>query len=425
MQKITVLVLFILCVFTNIHAQSDLLDATITDKNGKEISGVVDYQERGKSPREFFFKSKDTRAKIILPIDIQGFTLIKKSEKYISAILDLNNETMDENKLKEFATMKEALKAQELVRDTVFLLTLATGELNLYSLIDKNSKTHFFYQKGNAPIKELIYRKVKIGIKEGENANQTVREIKAYATQLKTEVLTCPKAFELIKEESFNYKSYDLMRVVSAYNICKGKSTFIIPVKQKPTAFYVLAGVNKSPMQHRIGYDVNYQVEGAVNPVVGVGVDMGFGRNFNRFGAIFESFYRPAKAHYTNQSGNLKPSFYNFDMAFVQLNALLRYNFYDEKIKIYGKTGAGLAFLTKSDNTWTQMVGINNTLVTTTPETNNNRLNLCLAGGVRMNRFYVETRYDLGVDVIARRLNTLKSSYISLLVGYSFSGINN
>jgi hypothetical protein len=424
MQKITTLIVFIVLIISQINAQSDLLNATIIDKNGKEISGVIDYQGRGKSPRKIFFKAKDTPAKVILPIDIQGFTIIKKNERYISAILDLNKETLNELELKEFQSMKEAVTTLDLVRDTVFLLTLATGEINLYSLIDKNSKTHFFYQKGKAPIKELIYRKVKIGIKESVKDYQTMGEIKAYSTQLKMEVLDCPNAFSMIKEETFYYREYDLMRVVNKYNECKGKSTFIMPIKKNPITFYALAGINKVELlsQFSLGYDIDEKPISAINPVLGLGLDVSLGRSVNAFGLGFEMLYKPIKANLKSeekQTGYLNSKEYNYNMSFLQLNALFRYSTQLADFQPYIKAGVGFALLMNTDNSLTEIRGFNNSKTITTPVTQNNRFNLCFALGMKKNKFYLEGRYDYGLNTSDLQFNKLKSNYLSLLLGYS------
>jgi hypothetical protein len=321
--------------------------------------------------------------------------------------------------------MKEAVAKLELVRDTLFLLTLATGEINLYKLIDKNNKTHFFYQKGNAPIKELIYRKVKIGAQEGVKDYQTVGEIKAYATQLKMEVLDCPKVFSMIKEETFYYKESDLIRVVNNYNICKGKATFIIPAKQNLTTLYALAGINKVKLlsQFSLGYDIDEKPISAINPVIGVGLDVGLGKSVNSFGLGFEMLYKPIKANLKseeNQTGYRNTKEYNFKMSFLQLQALFRYTAQLAGFQPYIKAGMGFSFLINTDNSLTEIRGFNNAKTITTPVTQNNRLNLCFALGTKKDRLYLESRYDYGLDTSDLKFNKLKSNYLSLLLGYSF-----
>jgi hypothetical protein len=425
MKKITTLIVSAFFVFNVISAQSESLNATVLDKDGQTIAGVIDYKQRGKSPSSIPFKAKDAPAKILYPIDIQGFAIESKGEKYISAIIDLNRETLNEPDLNQFKSMKEAVAKLELVRDTVFLLTLVTGEINLYSLIDENYKRHFFYQKGNAPIKELIYRKIKIITKEREKDYQAIGEIKAFAVQLKMDVLDCPNVFSMIKEETFHYKASDLMRVVSAYNQCKGKSTFIMPVKKKPIIFYALAGINKVQLSSRLslGYRKDENPISSINPVVGLGIDAGLGRRNNGVGIGFEMLYKPIKASLkseSDQSGFLNTKEFNFDMTFLQLNALFRYNIYLADYQPYVKAGLGLAILTNTANSLTEITGFNNVKRITTPAIDNGKLNVCFALGTKKNKFHLEGRYDLGFDRAGLLATKLKSNYISLLFGYSF-----
>lgn len=425
MKKNILLTVFTFFVFNLICAQSELLNATILDKEGKIITGVIDYKQRGKSPSSILFKAKDTAAETLYPIDIQGFTIENKGEKYISAVVDLNNETLNELYLNQFKSMKEAVAKLELVRDTIFLLTLATGEINLYSFIDKNYKAHFFYQKGNTPIKELIYRKVKTFIKENGRNYEAIGEIKAFANQLKMDVLDCPKAFLMIKEETFRYRASDLMRVVNTYNQCKGKPNFIMPVKKKPTTFYAFVGVTKVQLSSRLslGYGKDETPISAINPVVGLGIDVGLGKRINGVVLGFEMLYKPIKAYLkseNDQSGFLNIKEFNFDMTFLQLNALFRYNIYLADYQPYVKGGVGLAILTNAANSYTETTGFNNAKTTTTVAFNNSRLNSCLALGTKKNKFHLECRYDLGFGRPRLLPNKLKSNYISLLFGYSF-----
>jgi hypothetical protein len=421
MQKITTFIVLMFLNFSTIQAQSNMLNATVVDQNGKTISGVIDYKERSKTPSSFLFKPNDAPARLIYPIDIQGFTIDKKSEKYISAIVDLNKETLNESELNEFNSMKEAVATLDLVRDTVFLLTLATGEINLYALIDKNSKTHFLYQKGNASIKELIYRKVKINLKE----NQKMGEIKAFATQLKTEVLDCPNAFSMIKEESFYYKEYDLMRVVKKYNECKGKSTFTLPAKKKPITFYALAGVNRVAIepQFSIGYSFDDKAVSAVNPTLGAGIDIGTGKNINPIGFVFELLYKPLKATLKseeNQTGYLNTQEFNFNMSILQINALFRYTIQRSDFQPFMKAGIGYAMLANADNSVTEIRGFNNAKTISSYLSRNNTFNLCLALGVKKNAFHLEWRLDYGVKSYYAGFNNLRLSYLSVLLGYTF-----
>ncbi len=228
----------------------------------------------------------------------------------------------------------------------------------------------------------------------------------------------------MIKEASFYYKEYDLLRIVNKYNECKGKSTFIVPKKQNPISFYALAGINKVELlsQFSLGYSITEKPISAINPVLGLGFDIGLGKRVNTLGIAFEMFYKPIKSNLKseeNQTGYLNSKEYNFNMSFLQLNALFRYTVQIGKIQPYIKPGVGFALLTNADNSLTEIRGFNNAKTVTTPVIQNNRLSLCLALGIKKDRFYLEGRYDYGLDTSDFGYNKLKSNYLNLLFGYS------
>lgn len=397
-------------------AQRNFIDGTIIQKDGKEVFGQIDYQNWAVSPKKILFKAIDASVKALSPKDIKGFVIKNNSEKYLSAAVELNNEPVTSGKLKEFDSTKEALDKQEIVSDTVFLLTLATGTLNLYSLVDEERKEHYFVKKNDAPIKELIYRKVIINNK----GDKKILEIKGHIFQLKNDVLDCPDVHESL--ESVRYSEPDLKKIVVDYNNCKGKNTYTKAADIKPIVLYALAGISTSATKY-VGDMLKQNINGQLTPTLGLGVDISLGRDRNKWGTGFELVYKSIKSSAENQHDNgiyTAKYKYNFDMTFIQLNTFFRYVFYVGKVQPYIKGGFGLAKINKSNNSVIETDNISSNSTTTKIETKKSELNINAALGARMGKLFLEGRLDYGLNISSYVVQSVQSKYFNLILGYSF-----
>lgn len=75
--------------------QSNYVAATVTQKDGKTISGQIDYREWITTPRQIRFRASAESAVIIYDCnDLKEFSITSKNEIYQSAIVDVNNESV-------------------------------------------------------------------------------------------------------------------------------------------------------------------------------------------------------------------------------------------------------------------------------------------------------------------------------------------
>ncbi len=130
-------------------AQQNYVPGEITKLNGEVVSGLIDYQEWKINPININFKTTNTSViKTYSVKDLESFMIAGKKELYQKAVMGINAEKANEDDFVEYESLKEAyLYAKDKVHiDSVFLLALIRGDLNLYSLYDKE-KAALFYSK--------------------------------------------------------------------------------------------------------------------------------------------------------------------------------------------------------------------------------------------------------------------------------------
>lgn len=420
------LIFFILIISKMTFAQSNFVNATIIQKDNKEILGQIDYQEWKKNPRRVLFKTKNEAIKAYFPSDINGFVIIDNAERYLSAVVKLSMEFSENGKLKEYTSVIEAVNDLEFETDTLFLLTLKTGLLNLYSFTDKNSKDHYFTQKGNAPFNELTYRKVIVD----NNQIKEVKEIKDYVFQFKKDVFDCAEIFDQL--ETLAFKLADFMNIVNLYNNCNNQNIYTKNNDKRRMGVYPIIGIDKpfsayyvAPLK-TVPITLNVKLNEKISPILGLGYDCGFKRNRSKWGVAVELIYKPIKATLTKQYQNTTFSSYmdtytfNFEMKYLQFNTFLRYTFYLGKVQPYIKIGPGLVFISHPNNYIAILNGYNNTTKVTIIETFSRTLNFNGCLGLKKDNFFLEGRFALEANVSNQANKSLQSKYLSFIGGYSF-----
>lgn len=158
---------------------------------------------------------------------------------------------IEEDEMTRFESAAEFDPRLKLDCDTVFLLVLVKGRINLFFLSDEQNKQHYFIQKGIGRIEELIYRKVLI--KEptptgAMNANGVVTAVispyqmvvfEDFKKQLMKAMMDCTAV-----EQEINRLLYanSIVNVVKKYNACVGELTYTKPKDRAKHTFYVCTG---------------------------------------------------------------------------------------------------------------------------------------------------------------------------------------
>lgn len=419
MQKVISSLIAFLFISKIVFSQKEFQNATLTLKDNTTLTGQIDYKEWRKSPKKILYKALSGQIQTFYAADLKEFTITDKSEKYISSVCNISIEPLSNSieGLKEYDSLKEALAATTTIKDTVFLLTLVTGHVNLYSYTNGKFDDQFFIQKTGEAIKELSFREVAIN----NGKNKEMRELKGYIVQLKKALLDCPNMAENL--ESLKYKTSDLVKTIKNYNECKGYVQYEKPTNKRVNEIYALGGINK-PIVNFFDLNSNFSpnLNNTITPILGIIFDAGLEREHNKRGIAFEFNYKTVKSQFyaLRDNGVYKSDVnYNFDMSFLQLNVLFRNHFTTGNLRPYIKGGLGLAYINKSNNIAKEKTSFSSNITETQYLTKDYELNLIAALGIQKNKFFLETRFGLGLDVSPFINYKIQINYLNLLLGYS------
>ncbi|MFN7117398.1 MAG: hypothetical protein ACK4TA_11405 [Saprospiraceae bacterium] len=430
----------ILVSFT-LEAQKNFVEGSITTLQGETINGKIDYREWVKTPREIRFQRSTTPGKIetFTYYDIAGFKIQHNKEEYIRTIVGINKEPIESDKLLEFETTEANIPQVQLDIDTVFLLILVKGRVNLYFLEDPDGKQHYFIQKGNGAIEPLIFRRVILrnpnsqtdllntnnrvyGVTGMQSANYQEINYYNYREQL---FKAMPDCLEINFDISRSLYSYSLTKLVKRYNECVNELTYIKAKDRASTNFYFYTGVNQPFIKIKDAYNnPPNALSTAPGISVGTGLEIGIIRSNNRLSIALEANYARSSSqtaqNFTPIDGQAQTLDYDIDLWGLRFNALLKYVLYKGKIMPYVKGGVG-----KSSYSTARFVRTET--LQTAPFTSTiteralitSELHGIIGLGVKVNNFFLESRFESGNDINSVTGEDLEMTRLSVLAGYA------
>lgn len=221
-MKLTPFLLFIFFL-TLIHLTQAQSGVTVTTISGEVIEGVLASgldQLNGKEVAILVGEDEVTLKKGEIS------SLVAGNQIFLRYVLKIDTKPILRNQL----TLD---KEPEFVLDTVLLEKIVSGPVNLFRLIDKKKKEHFFIQPGNELPFELIYTRY---LQYDENGRALpVKENNRYKTQLATLFDGCSAVFSLINESSYSWN--DLANIIKTGSIdCLGAEQASVSVTAAPKA---------------------------------------------------------------------------------------------------------------------------------------------------------------------------------------------
>lgn len=230
MKKLLFTTMFTVISCISLKAQKEFMSGYIVNNTGDTIRGQIDNQKWATSPLKITFKNNNHEVKYELK-DIQSF-VINDQVTYVRKAITLDITPH------QFGSLLDSYD-RIVVDTTLFLKQLVKGRLNLYYLQDNNQKKHFFVEKLNEPIKELIDHHF---LKTINNNTYNVHH-DIYNNQL----------YELCEDCSDNsgkvfkylYRDADLIPLVIKYNIYFGDNKPVeVSKKEKfKTTLYAQASI--------------------------------------------------------------------------------------------------------------------------------------------------------------------------------------
>jgi opacity protein-like surface antigen len=310
-------------------AQSNFKSGYIINPKGDTIQGLID--DRGdlrNAQRITFQKSANSEKAVLLPTDIEGYSVASKI--YVANSV----------KFEEQAT-------------TVFLELINAGTLKLFRWQDPNDKTRFFVQK-NTELYELTNDEVRTQ-EGGKTYSYRTKAYLGLLTSLTSDCGTMPTA-----NFAFNLKA--ISGYVTKYNTCKGDAVYESSKTQNKTRLSksVYGGINQTWVATSGTTRFNETTtETGITAGAGLHYSLSSGKLFldllaeyNKKGAVAEKERITFDLHYINISpgisyvypkGKLKPMLGAGFVAGYLLNKESAYTrmSYDRQIRLFHSSTTG------------------------------------------------------------------------------------
>ncbi|QMU28534.1 outer membrane beta-barrel protein [Adhaeribacter radiodurans] len=306
-------------------SQKNFTQAYLILPSQDSVQGLIDDQNWGKNPKVISFKKDESSVvQKYKPSDILGFGL-RLGEQYSSQIVLVDKSPTDLASLLEVSEQTSNF----IVQDTVFLTQLVKGYTNLYYLKDENAKVHFYAQKLNNPITELIQAKSITNVK----GKYLVVTSDTYKSQLINLLADCLALHSEINK--VNFRQNDLIHLIEKYNNLKsGVTNQITPIKSEANILFgLVAGVSQTNLTFSGQYTnsklVDNKFETTVNYILGLHLDFIMDRNRRKWSMHNELAWKPYKTQasyeFTKSADNYEKGIYKLGFGYVGVANLLRY----------------------------------------------------------------------------------------------------
>jgi hypothetical protein len=337
-----------------LYAQKTLVPGKIITLTGDTIAGNVDNKDWETNPVSVKFIASDGVSKTYTPLDIRGF-VINPDLIYLAKHL-----SMDVSNTKVADLMRN--DRIQIVRDTaIFVKLVVKGAVSLYFTKDRDDKEHFWIQKGGDSIIELrLERKVVMMQDHALSATTNIATSKPYLLMLEGTMNDCPAIQKDISSTSFDLKSFT--GIVARYNSCidpTAVQTVKEPRKLK-VRFGAIAGGSYLKLDFT-GDDQNplagANYSGKVTWEAGLLMKMILPYLHGSWIIYNDLVFRPYSTSTTDTSylfyipGYKAIETTTFDMFYIRLNTMIRYQYQGWKVKPFFNIGISNSYALQNKNT--------------------------------------------------------------------------
>jgi hypothetical protein len=348
-----------------LFAQKNFIEGYIINLKKDTLKGTIDYREWNLNPTSIHFIDASGKKSTFTPDDISGF-FIPPKDYYISSHVSLD--------LTSFQT-KDIMEAQKpvMVKDTaLFLLTIVKGKASLYYMKDKNDREHYYVSKDGDPLVELLLKKSYV--KTAEEHIEThgyVATLELFKGQLIVLFCDCPALKENINTSTYSTES--LRSLVIGYNECQhSKIEFVKKEEKTQVKFGVLVGPTLTKISFSGG---DFDLTGAkmtdcYSFLAGVSFHLIFPREQAQWSMVNELVYKPYSnsgfISVTDWQGARFDRTFTFNMAYIKLYTMIRYQYPKWKIHPFADFGMSNGYAVKSKNIETQVETFGSSVTPTT-----------------------------------------------------------
>lgn len=423
--KILSVCIILIIITLPILGQANFVKGYIVNNKNDTLNGQIDYQEWVYTPNKIRFRTDNiSDGKYYTAKDIKGFTIAYKDERYESAMVEINYEPTDFKSLPLYESIDSVDFNVKLTKDTVFLLTVAKGRLNLFEFQQYNhDQFHYFIQDGNnRPPQELIRYSVRIQKRD----TFSVLTIEKYKNQLKNITADCYDASQNFIH--LPYQRKELLNLVKKYNACAKASYYVKKQEKGDKYFSVKAGIIRpvtlvKELSELADYSPKESSSHKITPLIAISYEQNYNRLRNKLGIGGElNLGQVNVQHRKTITYSLGERYFDYSLkSFVaNFNLYVRYYLTAGKIQPYLKTGLGLIYFSNTTLTRVKSEQLGGSQTTTLSIKN---LHGQYLGGVGMkyNNFILEARFDGGVNSDETGADPFLIRRASLSGGYTWN----
>lgn len=403
---------------SSLFAQKNFIKGYVVTDRCDTLRGYINYKNWEVNPKNIQFKLTEASDNVTNypAIKLLSFYIQDYNEYYYSKIINVDKSPRGSN-LKLVYSDVEFVNFNTIVKDTVFLLLLQKGTINLFYFYDE--KPHFYVNKNFDPITELIYQKYILVENDGI---KKLRINDMYKDQLKNYMSDCESVLKLTKDISYFNKP--LQHIVKTYNECKGLKIINYSKKEDKLIFEIeiVGGISNSMLKFKSsvnGFEnlTKSNFSKSINFAAGISFNLVGGRKFKSWSFNNEILYKSyvSKVNYisTDIYGNpLNNTEVKIGGDYLKLNSTLRYQIPLKKIKPYLFVGISNATALHITNE----VLILNISTNFKPIEDFRKYEQGILGGIGLSikRYGIQFRYEIsnGMSNYPELNSKVKSTYI-------------
>lgn len=334
------LIVGICILFLNSFLAAQNIELTL--KDGTIIEGNTSYNGWGTTPDEIKI-THDNDTQIYRPFEVAEFTV--NGDRYVSKSIEISYISKRINLNITDRGVQEQTDSTKLesVQKEVFLRVVVLGDASLYTYND--NRTHYFVEKDGKTM-ELIRLK--------RSGRPTLNR---YVGQLNILFSDCEK---MSNNDKVQFSKSGLKRAVLAYNECKSGTNGFVEIK-RPLRFslYLVGGykLTSYSIDDPLYGNKTSSDSGGGTPAYGVGFDLSFGRTdrLQIYSDIVLQQYE-YEATYRNETSpqQFTDFFVDLDLSYLEIAALLRYNFgnlSNDRLGVFANGGINQALRLSDDST--------------------------------------------------------------------------
>ncbi|NEM97562.1 PorT family protein [Pontibacter burrus] len=404
------------------YAQKNFVKGYYITTAGDTVQSYIDDKNWVKAPDRIRVASspESNTVTTFSAADIKGFGLAN-GDRFVSEIVQIDKSPVDVNQMIVGA-------APIIVTDTVFLRVLVNGKLNLLYMEDESAKQHFYIQQQNTAPEELRLIKKLINA----NATQYVSNIEEYKETLARHLHDCPDVAE--GAYTAELKATNLTKLITKYNACfpeEGPMQYVAKTDKVKLKLSVGAGLMPTTLNITKS-DFNYNLKPgslASNYTAGIGFGIVLPRAKGRWEiyneAAFKTYQVEGAYEVINQPNEYRHEEIKFEMRYIGLNTMIRYNFPFKTILPFVNVGIANNYMLGSSNEvklHTRRFSIEEHTTVPMLESVRKYEQAFLVGvGVNVKGFVGEVRYENGTGMSPYKTTGTSRKTINLLLGYSFN----